>query len=438
MSAIDDFHKLKSNNKQYKIWLACILLVIIMFLIFFKFVEPAPPKPLRLAAGDVEGYYYQVAQKYKEALEKFGIQLEIIETQGSLENRELLTNGKVDLAFIQGGVAESIDEDVATLASVFYEPVFVFSRPEIEIKELRDLKGMKINIGEVNSGSRVLAEKLLFMNGITEKNTSYSFLDNDAMESALMDQEIDAAIIVISVKSNLVHHFISNKGIRPFNFIRAEAYTYQMRSLSHLIIPQGAISLEKNLPKGDYHLLSSIANVCVRENFHPQQAELILKVMQGIHDKKDLITPQDYFPNAEFGDYPMLPAAKHYLEEGPSFLTRYLPYSTAIFIKRTWIILVPALTLLIPFFKFAPMLYRMQLFRKIYLWYEALVMIEWGLEKDLSVEKIQEGLEDLQNIDQEISGMKIPIMYRKEVYNLRVHIELVRSKLEKLQKEVEA
>jgi len=64
------------------------VLVIIGFVVAFQFIKPAPPDNVRMATGDAQGAYHGVAQLYQQYLQTQGIQLELINTAGSLENLE--------------------------------------------------------------------------------------------------------------------------------------------------------------------------------------------------------------------------------------------------------------------------------------------------------------------------------------------------------------
>ena len=55
---------------------------------------------LTIATGSAEGTYFKIAQDIKQVAEKEGIPIEVIQTNGSFENVNLLGAGKVDLASV--------------------------------------------------------------------------------------------------------------------------------------------------------------------------------------------------------------------------------------------------------------------------------------------------------------------------------------------------
>jgi len=56
---------------------------------------------LTIATGSTEGTYFKIAQDIKRVAEKEGIPIEVIQTNGSFDNINLLGAGKVDLAIMQ-------------------------------------------------------------------------------------------------------------------------------------------------------------------------------------------------------------------------------------------------------------------------------------------------------------------------------------------------
>src|SRR5437016_4971849 len=164
--------RLSSALTEYaKVWGLLALIVVLGFLLAYHFVEPPPPKVVRIATGGQDGAYYAFAQKYARLLARDGITLEVVPTAGSIENLDLLKTGAVSLALVQGGSAADADADqLESLGGLFLEPVWVFNRKPTRIKHLSDLKGKRVAVGAAGSGTHLLALRLLSADGITEAN----------------------------------------------------------------------------------------------------------------------------------------------------------------------------------------------------------------------------------------------------------------------------
>lgn len=133
----------------------------------YQFVQPAPPDVFVMATGRADGSYHAVGQRYREILARHGITLSLRVTAGAVENISLLADEKsdVEVGLVQAGTGAA-DEypGLVTLGSVYYEPIWIFYRgPKLE-DELRRLRGKRIGIGSVGSGTHKIATQLLLVN----------------------------------------------------------------------------------------------------------------------------------------------------------------------------------------------------------------------------------------------------------------------------------
>jgi len=121
-----------------------VLASIIAIAVAFHFVQPAPPSTITISSGPDGSIFRSAAEKYRAILARNGIKLEILPSEGSLDNLRRLTdaNTRVDVGFVQGGVATSSDiGNVVSLGSVFYEPLVIAYRGPRPIQRLSQLKG---------------------------------------------------------------------------------------------------------------------------------------------------------------------------------------------------------------------------------------------------------------------------------------------------------
>ena len=104
-----------------------ILLVIGAFYFTAQFIQPSPKKEITIATGSKDGNYYKTALKYKELLAQDKVKVNILTSQGSIENIKLLKEKKADIAFIQNGtITDDNVDNIKALASIYYEPLWVF------------------------------------------------------------------------------------------------------------------------------------------------------------------------------------------------------------------------------------------------------------------------------------------------------------------------
>jgi len=437
------------SNDQLKIYVPAIILAVLAFTLAYQFVDPAPPSSLTFSAGQKGGAYYANAERYRDFLQQRGIAVEVLESAGSMENIQRLKANTADIAFVQSGLVSAKQTTLLSLGSMYFEPLWVFVRHDLDVHFLRDLKGKRIATGMVGSGTRALAMRLLRDNGIDEHSASLkSMASADAARAlqhaevdavfivsaasnetvqALQHAEVDAVFIVSAASNETVQALQQSSDIRLLNIARAEAYTRRIDSLSAIQLPQGALDLARNIPAEDVTMLASTATLVVNKNLHPALQDMIMQATAAIHAEHSLFAAAGTFPTSRFTGMDLSGEAARFYKSGPPFLQRFLPFWAATLVDRLKVMLLPFIALLIPLFKVLPPLYRWRIRSRIYRWYEELGNIDTALDDGFN----ESLLTDLERIETEIRKVHVPLSYAEELYDLRLHLALVREQVEK-------
>lgn len=413
-----------------KIYLPITIVVVAGFLFAWQYVDPAPPKTITIATGMSGGSYAKYGERYKEILARNGITLKVRHTAGAKENLDLLNDdkSKVAIAFVQGGIGDPFGAPkLRSIASVFYEPVWVITRGSEAARNLAALKGKRIAIGAGGSGTRVLAKTLLTDNGIDDENSTFQSIGGwDALQ-ALVARRVDAAFFVSAELSNAQVNLLKRPDFHLMDFARAQAYQRRYSYLSTIALPEGVLDLAADLPPKDMTLIAPTGALVVRNDIHPALIDLFLAAAIDVHRSGNLTTPLDVFPSRNFVDFPMSSDAERYLKSGPTFLRRVLPFGAAILVERLVIMLVPLITLMIPLFKIAPPAYRWGIRRKIYRWYKELKQIEEDWNAGGESGDTSAIVKRLDAIQEQVGHVHIPLSYAEHLYHLRLHIGFVRQ-----------
>ncbi len=411
-----------------------ILITLLGFIAAYPFVQPAPPRKITIGTGDPSGAYYAFAQRYRELLAKEGITLEIRSTAGSVENVKLLEakEGGVDIAFVQGGIGNpSAQPELRSLASLYFEPLWVFYQRDLKIKRLPDLRGKRIAVGPEESGVKAIAAKLLAANGVTAQTATLMPLGGETAVEALREKRAEAAFFVLSPRSPLIQNLFSLKGIDILSFERGEAYQRANRFLSLLKLPEGVMDFEKNSPDRDIHLVAPAANLVVRQDFHPALADLLIGVAMEVHSAPGLFQDLNEFPSQKYLDFPLHKEAQRFFRTGPTFLKKYLPFWAAVFIERAKVMFLPLFTLLLPLGRLFPPGLRWRMRSRIYRWYRNLEEIDFQGHQSTSPEEVRSCILELDKLAGEVRHVSVPFSYAGELYSLRIHIAHVQESLRK-------
>jgi len=414
--------------------LPALAIVAAAFWIAFQFVQPAPPKKVVMTGGSEGGAYESYATQYRERLAADGITVEVRPSAGSVDNLKRLMdeNSGVTIGFVQGGIAKAgDDENLMSLAGLYYEPLWVFYRGSAELDHVSRLRGRRIAIGPEGSGTRPLALQLLALAGMDARNTTFLDLDATHAAEALARGQIDAAIMVADSSSPLVSRLLHDKGVRLMSFAQAEALTRHLPFLSHVVLPEGGIDFAANLPSREVHLVAPTANLVVRDDIHPALITLLLQAATEIHGGPGLLRKAGEFPSDKGVDFAMSVDAERYLKSGPPFLQRHLPFWMAVFIDRMVVMLLPVLAILIPVVRFTPTVYAWRVKSRIYRWYGKLKVLEIDMQSAKGPDDVHALVGRLDEIEQSVSRIPTPLAFSEYLYNLRSHIDLVRGRLDK-------
>lgn len=415
-----------------------ILIVGVGFYVAFQYVEPAPSRHLVFSAGAEGGAYDHFARRYAEVLAREGIEVEIRTSAGSLDNLGRLNSGEADVAFIQGGGVEN-QEQVQTLGSVFYEPVWVFYRHGMKpgqppLQHLRQLKGKRIAIGGEGSGVRQLSLKLLEANEMAMDPRGrllpgLQALGGQAAADALLQGRLDAAILIAAPEAATVQRLLHAADIGVLHFGEAAAYRKRLNYLSELTLPRSSINLVQQIPERNVKLLAVTAHLAVREDLHPALQSLLLQAATEIHGGAGFFQGHKEFPAYMDQSLTLSPEAKRYYKSGPSFLQRYLPFWLAVLVDRMVVLLVPVFALLFPLLKVAPALYTWRVRSRVFRLYGELKVLEIDVRADHERAGTVEFLKRLNQIEDEANRLSIPLGFADLLYNLRTHLQLVRNRL---------
>lgn len=402
------------------------------FMIAYRFVRPAPPNHFVISTGNESGAYHLFGQRYRDLLALEKIKVELRPSTGSVENLQRLNDPEsgVDVALIQGGIASAEQENpVHSLGAVYYEPLWVFYRSDAELTRLTQFAGKRIAIGPEGSGTRVLAINMLKASGATGRGSVMSPLDGSAAADALIAGRIDAAMFVAAPDAPIVQRLLHAGDIRLMSLAHSEALAQRFSYLSAVTLLRGTVDIARDIPPRNVSMVAVTAHLVAREDFHPALVSVLLQAATKVHNNAGVFHKAGEFPAARGGDFPVSDDAARYYKSGPPLLQRYLPFWVANLLERLLVLLVPLIAVLIPMMRIMPALYDWRVKRKIFRWYRELKEVEVSAHHATDTVDAAALLVRLDEIEDGVADIKVPLTYWDYVYTLRGHIDLVRAHL---------
>jgi TRAP-type uncharacterized transport system substrate-binding protein len=403
-------------------------------LIAVHFLKPAPPTTLTMVGGPEGSAFRRAAERYQNILARSGVTLKILPSEGSQDNLRQLTSPDVDVdvGLVQGGLADTAEtDDLVSLGSVFYEPLFIFYRSPAPIERLSELRGKRIAMGPEGSGTHVLAKALLKANGVEPRNDpSLADLGGTAVTQALLDRRIDVAFMMSdsSVTEN-IRALLHAPDVRLFSVTQADGYLRQFRYLGQISLGAGTFDLGANIPHAPVTLLAPTVEILARSGLHPALSDLLIEAAREVHGHAGLLHTVGEFPAPLEHEYAISDDAVRYYKSGKSFSYRHLPFWLATIVDRIVVVLVPALILLIPALRLIPSIYSWRVRRRIHRRYAELMALERRALAATTEDERQPLRARLEEIDKAVITLKIPPAFADQVYVLREHMKFVRERL---------
>ncbi len=404
---------------------------LVIVLSVFYFIHSAPPSEITISTGPEGSTFQKNALKYAKVLDRNGVKLKVITSKGSLENINRLNDkkSKVDIAMVQGGLANVDTSKLRSLGSISYQPLMIFYRGMPKLELLSQLEGKRVAIGPEGSGVRNFALALLAVNGIKEGGKT-TLLSWDAEESAkaLLDNKIDLAFVMSeSASTSILHDLLRAKGISLFSFKQANAYSRKVDYLNILDLPEGSIDLGLNIPPHDVALLGPMVELVVRPDFNPALTDLMLEAASEVHSKPGIFQRRGEFPAPIEHSIQLSEDAQAFYKSGKGFLFRILPFWLASLITRLIVVLVPVLVVVVPSIRSIPALFRWRMQMKIRRRYRELLELEQEFLDENSVAKKDQLRERFEQIEDVVNKMSVRAAYAEQFYGLRGHIDYVKQ-----------
>ena len=152
---------------------------------------------VNVATGSTGGTYYPVgaamAKVWNDTIPDMRANAQ--STGGTAQNLSLLSKGEAEVIFADGLYYFAYDgkgmfdgramKNLRALAPLYAEPIHFLVAKGSGIKSIKDLKGKRVSVGAVGSGTEITVRALLAANGILSETAS-----------AFSDKQIDAGLVV--------------------------------------------------------------------------------------------------------------------------------------------------------------------------------------------------------------------------------------------------
>jgi len=187
-----------------------------------------------IGTGGITGVYYPtggaIAKMVNKKRDEYGIRATVESTGGSVFNVNAIMAGDLEFGVVQSdrqyqavkGIANWKDKgpqtDLRAIFSIHPESVDLIAAVDANINSLADLKGKRVNVGNIGSGYRKNALDALAANGLDfEKDFHAESLKAAEAPGLIQDGRIDAAFYTVGHPSG--YYKEATSGVRKVKFV---------------------------------------------------------------------------------------------------------------------------------------------------------------------------------------------------------------------------
>ena len=415
--------------KEMRAWRALVrnewpllLLLALGIMALVEYTRPMPPKEVTMAVGQAGSAHMLIANYYAQFFADRGVELKIIQSEGTGQNLKTMTEQPdVKAGLIVGGaIKKGQYPTLMSLGSIEYEPLWLFYRGPVYDKDdvFQYFSTKKIAIGTGGTATPRLLREILALRGLSmAAQANYLVWPHQKAAEALINGDIDAMAVVDGFNSPMIQRLLSTPDIHLYSFRLAPAYIKKLPYLDSVVIPRGSLDLAEVRPPEDVRMVASSLTVVVDKDLHPALQLLFLMAADNYGDARDqFFARPDEFPSYKDQSLPLSPVAKTYFEEGPPKGLRFAPFWMASFVDRVWLLIIGLLAVGYPLYRLMPNYRHMQSRVELAGAYEDLHAVEQSAREARTIAEIDEALEAVRELEKDMEQIAVPEENMRDYY----------------------
>ena len=299
-----------------------------------------------ILSGSAQGNYHAIVDKAAAEAKRRSGRIANVASAGSVENLARLSAAResceVQFALVQDGLPWPDGHPFVLIGRLpTSESLIVLGRDADRIRAVADLRGMRVGVGPVGSGTEHMARQVIAQ--VAElglKTSTQPIADQLAM---LERGELDLGAMVIERDAALVAQAVRDRNLQILDFAGADAVSNRLPSARPGIIRAGHYDPVRVLPPTDKRVIDVdtlfIGNGCARES-----------VTQGTIVAMTAVFPDFVRTNRERPNLTGLTyatASRSFIDEGgPDRLGEHVPWVIDIMPMSRWLQLIFAFSML--------------------------------------------------------------------------------------------
>ena len=225
---------------------------------------------LLLGAGPADGQSYVLAEAISEVVRRHHPRIEIlvVPSQGSSQNAELLSSGRLDLAITQTQI--KAPPTARLIAPLFYDAVQILAREDSGIKSPGQLKGKIVALPALGSSGFTSFWVLMSHYDIDESEVTALPMSPEAATWAMRSGAVDAVFLSHPPGSPAVRKVFEGGNASLVAIDQAAALRLNWPTIEVGLIPMGSYRGEPAVPPNDLTTVAVRLLLTAREDLDPR------------------------------------------------------------------------------------------------------------------------------------------------------------------------
>ena len=233
---------------------------------------------LTISGGGMLTKSHRLAKVLQEEAARHNVSLTIVPTAGSFQALNELNDGKLDLAFVQGGIDAIGYEDVRQVASIAPQLIQFLVKPDV--KSIHDIRGKVINLGEKNGGPSVVSNQILHFSGLVPEVDYVESNYSDEQLLSMKPEKLPDVIVQVSYAPSVTVDFLVQKrGYQLLEMSFPPSLAMRMGWVADAKILAYMYQISPPVPATDIQVVGVNLNLLANKNVDPRAISALLPVL---------------------------------------------------------------------------------------------------------------------------------------------------------------
>ena len=245
------------------------------------------PESISIATGSVGGRYLEIAKALGDKIEKrLGVDVNYVESTGSIENISKINNGEVHFALCQSSTTSVLQkkDNVRLIANVFPEVVMAHVRKELNVdpfsEEMTNDDSLRVSMGEKGSGNAMTSEAVMKYYSGKGTRIEKKYFNYQKTKDSFEDGVLDLALITTGKNAKIQREMVSSSLTELVGLPFLESFVQQNPEFDIYKIPAGYYGVFPDpVPSEDLFTLAANAQLICHKDVSPSMVTLVTEIL---------------------------------------------------------------------------------------------------------------------------------------------------------------